>query len=137
MLTATPCDILIITSLSSRRAWIEIKMGLEMSKAFASRSPRGGRGLKFIDSATKGLRQVSLSSRRAWIEIAYGHISVQQRFASLSSRRAWIEMVRQYLLPHGFNGRSPRGGRGLKCSRSGACTKNTGSLSSRRAWIEI
>ena len=59
----------------------------------SSRSPRGGRGLKY----GKSVFVVVLAS-------------------SLPSRGAWIEMVKDELPEVGGYGRSPRGGRGLKCT---------------------
>ena len=64
-----------VASLSSRRAWIEIR-------------PRPcGVG-----------RARSLSSRRAWIEI-WGVTYSPVPNASLSSRRAWIEIGRRHRAP--------------------------------------
>ena len=60
-----------ITSLSARRAWIEIVRGANMARS----------------------QWVSLSARRAWIEIPAGVISCKTRPWSLSARRAWIEMT--------------------------------------------
>ena len=102
-------------SLSSRRAWIEIKKAKAVKRFWSCRSPHGERGLKLchllnliclISSRSphgeRGLKSCkvdlqinlkgkSLSSRRAWIEIC----DVWERkdlWASLSSRRAWIEI---------------------------------------------
>ena len=144
-------------SLSSRRAWIEI---------------RG-----FIFKA-RGHR--SLSSRRAWIEI-HANWFLVLLVLSLSSRRAWIEIVKmcytfrnpQVALltesvdwnysfavsvqpekcrsPHGERGlksekwnsqrkwsrRSPHGERGLKFFKDIILMIMSLSLSSRRAWIEM
>ena len=122
------------TSLSSRRAWIEI-IWRTASSACLRRSPHGERGLKLpvVEDASACLRRsphgerglkcqidveecgkrMSLSSRRAWIEIP----SLRQATIvaqSLSSRRAWIE-IRSSLVS----------------------TPDEPSLSSRRAWIEI
>ena len=60
--------ILIIRSLSARRAWIEI-----------------------IDYIIDYATDASLSARRAWIEIA-SRRRVPRRPLSLSARRAWIEI---------------------------------------------
>ena len=57
------------TSLSARRAWIEMFAVVAAS-----------------------LAAVSLSARRAWIEIAARASSLAIRSWSLSARRAWIEM---------------------------------------------
>ena len=78
------------------------------------RSPRGGRGLKSAKLETRSTAAVSLSSRRAWIEISRTPTS-RLRPASPSSRRAWIE-IRMAQRPGPLRGPS---------------------LSSRRAWIEI
>ena len=59
----------LLTSLSARRAWIEIAQSWRIS----------GRAL-------------SLSARRAWIEIILDYFSAVMR-QSLSARRAWIEMI--------------------------------------------
>ena len=84
-----------IESLSSRRAWIEIR--------FRVLSPAG--------------RRQSLSSRRAWIEIKTRATMKTSWPRSLSSRRAWIEIPMKCLkLSHRIR-RSPRGGRGLKSGR--------------------
>ena len=58
-----------VTSLSARRAWIEIEAG---------KSQSSGTG--------------SLSARRAWIEIYDTQIYTPISIWSLSARRAWIEM---------------------------------------------
>ena len=102
------------TSLSARRAWIEIccscrscwLLAVALRKESVDRNvdPDG-------DTLTD---DVSLSARRAWIEI---YCSGYFRFSrlSLSARRAWIE-IRLWACPDG----------------SGCL-----SLSARRAWIEI
>ena len=57
------------TSLSSRRAWIEIPVKQETTRRCMGRSPHGERGLKY-GVAVRGAELVlSLSSRGAWIEI--------------------------------------------------------------------
>ena len=58
------------TSLSARRAWIEIIR---------------------LQQAVNDMR--SLSARRAWIEIEMWCHSLQDKWQSLSARRAWIEML--------------------------------------------
>ena len=77
-----------VSSLSARRAWIEI--------------------IKFVN-----LRVVdgSLSARRAWIEITCPSIT-RYFFESLSARRAWIEIRRALGFVDPDKGRSPQGERG-------------------------
>ena len=58
------------TSLSARRAWIEIAYG-----------------------ALEGASEMSLSARRAWIEISSAETAKTSNAESLSARRAWIEMT--------------------------------------------
>ena len=58
------------TSLSARRAWIEIVVPID-----GGGNPPG-----------------SLSARRAWIEMAAGTTGIL-RIESLSARRAWIEIL--------------------------------------------
>ena len=56
-------------SLSSWRAWIEIRRPILKPNTIRSRSPHGERGLKYqrVQEGWRGA--VSLSSWRAWIEI--------------------------------------------------------------------
>ena len=78
-------------SLSSWRAWIEIRLNVFCNAWERCRSPHGERGLKFDD--IRRLRAVnrSLSSWRAWIEIGSGGPAGLD-VRSLSSWRAWIEI---------------------------------------------
>ena len=76
------------TSLSARRAWIEIN-----------------------DSLDSILAGVSLSARRAWIEILYQLYDTYAK-VSLSARRAWIEMAVLCLSCVLLLRRSPQGERG-------------------------
>ena len=64
-----------MSSLSARRAWIEIDCRV------------------FADVVAE-----SLSARRAWIEISLIRRSFLSVFASLSARRAWIEIRVVHLL---------------------------------------
>ena len=122
-------------SLSSRRAWIEISVGMKCWRP-----------------------QMSLSSRRAWIEIAtrngrrtpvLSRSPHGERGLKYPSDRLWH--VRRRRSPHGERGlkcpheavqrtrirRSPHGERGLKSIREITHCHQIRSLSSRRAWIEI
>ena len=56
-------------SLSSRRAWIEIKRTWLKPRRRIRRSPHGERGLKLRVGQGVHMVRASLSSRRAWIEI--------------------------------------------------------------------
>ena len=124
------------TSLSARRAWIEMRNGRDTTRLFSvalrkesvdrnpiaafllmwwqvalrkesvDRNPRRQQALNAVNA--------SLSARRAWIEIrALSCRSSAQRW-SLSARRAWIEIV-----------------------YPGTWSGSILSLSARRAWIEI
>ena len=100
-------------SLSSWRAWIEIRIGYAIVIYWVSRSPHGERGLKFNTRFRKYLKKPSLSSWRAWIEM---------------SRACSHTGVADCRSPHGERGlkfggdgrlsvlacRSPHGERGLK-----------------------
>ena len=123
-----------MTSLSLRRAWIEIVV-LVAGSRFSGRSPYGERGLKcasrphspgtrsrspYGERGLKSLRTVplsmdarSLSLRRAWIEIVSPD-TFRQKSESLSLRRAWIEIHSSRRIPGRLE-----------------------SLSLRRAWIEM
>ena len=78
------------TSLSARRAWIEILRGCWFC-------------VKLL---------LSLSARRAWIEILYCTIKLQGGALSLSARRAWIEIFVSCRHVCRLERRSPQGERG-------------------------
>ena len=59
-------------SLSSWRAWIEMRILLSTCKRRPSRSPHGERGLKYRRVLAGVFARLSLSSWRAWIEIPSG-----------------------------------------------------------------
>ena len=77
-----------MSSLSARRAWIEI-----------------------INNNYNDLTRPSLSARRAWIEMAVLCLSCVL-LLSLSARRAWIEMLASRLVDMSAACRSPQGERG-------------------------
>ncbi len=56
-------------SLSSWRAWIEMRILLSTCKRRPSRSPHGERGLKYRRVLAGVFAMLSLSSWRAWIEM--------------------------------------------------------------------
>ena len=89
-LNAVQIVIVIVKSLSARRAWIEIIDDLEPSST----------------------RKLSLSARRAWIEITYVTRLPRAQVSSLSARRAWIEITAQTARNTSIAGRSPQGERG-------------------------
>ena len=84
------CHICSPPSLSSRRAWIEMRRWRGRSNPLPSRSPHGERGLKLSADNDNRRHLASLSSRRAWIEISAGGFAASG------------------------DGRSPHGERGLK-----------------------
>ena len=123
-----------ITSLSARRAWIEIPAGCwrDARRAVALRKESVDRNLVLAGSLTTlggvALRKESvdrnisalasysiivksLSARRAWIEIRCPCCAVWL-LASLSARRAWIEIVLPGLAKRLKTRRSPQGERG-------------------------
>ena len=83
--------LLILMSLSARRAWIEManscamvsRLSVALRKESVDRNPR------YV--IMLAVRCVSLSARRAWIEIRFGKLELVTP-ASLSARRAWIEI---------------------------------------------
>ena len=76
------------SSLSARRAWIEIPNIIVSLYGFTS-----------------------LSARRAWIEISKIVSSLELK-ESLSARRAWIEISVDRVQRRNWPGRSPQGERG-------------------------
>ena len=101
-------------SLSSRRAWIEMRW----------------------NTATQGACCVALLTESVDWNIRYC-IKHTVCTRSLSSRRAWIEMYDFDQPPTLSDGRSPHGERGLKYHTFTCFATLLQSLSSRRAWIEI
>ena len=108
------CSACHCTSLSARRAWIEIRLALQRptirSVALRKESvDRNDKNFSTIVFSTVALRKESvdrnpnavvhvgmiawsLSARRAWIEILCWHVFSGSRSPSLSARRAWIEI---------------------------------------------
>ena len=102
------------TSLSARRAWIEMLASVSSSgmSFVALRKESVDRNSHAIIILV--LKSVSLSARRAWIEITSDY-PASCRIRSLSARRAWIEILFLQSLPN----------------------TTRWSLSARRAWIEM
>ena len=101
-------------SLSARRAWIEISMGVASNFKHPVALRKESVDRNHLDDVDGGDLVQSLSARRAWIEISCRlNQSVSAQW-SLSARRAWIEMYLTILKIYA-----------------------TLSLSARRAWIEI
>ena len=129
--------ILPLSSLSARRAWIEICRSARLlaPRSVALRKESVDRNLKgglLAGAGAVALRKESvdrnshitckgnlnvesLSARRAWIEIGTTFSKIQGGKGSLSARRAWIEIIIIVLVVHNV----------------------FPSLSARRAWIEI
>ena len=123
-----------IESLSLRRAWIEIRMTCFANAVTSSLSLR--RAWIEIRRRFRGSRHgQSLSLRRAWIEMVMRIVNNRLGW-SLSLRRAWIEIKRFPSTGHASS-RSPYGERGLKLLGRDAGDHELPSLSLRRAWIEI
>ena len=127
--------VIIIASLSLRRAWIEIYHYIcQQINSIESLSLRRAwieiRMTCFANAVTS-----SLSLRRAWIEIRR-RFRGSRHGQSLSLRRAWIEIKRFPSTGHASS-RSPYGERGLKLLGRDAGDHELPSLSLRRAWIEI
>ena len=101
-----------ITSLSARRAWIEIVGGtIAAYPIFPSLSARRA-WIEIWASGPHATGAESLSARRAWIEIIHIFTEVRKMDASLSARRAWIEMVIAAVFSRTTVCRSPQGERG-------------------------
>ena len=120
-------------SLSSRRAWIEIRDCLHCLRYSSVALLAEGVDRNLLQACKGFSIQRSLSSRRAWIEISVAscltksvlvallaegvdrnlqpiQLGINGRM-SLSSRRAWIE-IKIKDQPGKIRSRSPRGGRG-------------------------
>ena len=103
-----------VTSLSARRAWIEIENAIRVAndRSVALRKESVDRNCHLLNIPAG--KSSSLSARRAWIEI-FMRREMSLIRPSLSARRAWIE------IPHAAY----------------AGITLLASLSARRAWIEI
>ena len=103
--------VVIVQSLSARRAWIEIR---ESQSHFASSLSLSARRA-WIEMHVRGYSQCpyrSLSARRAWIEILESKQIDPSVMQSLSARRAWIEIVNEVWANFSGFCRSPQGERG-------------------------
>ena len=80
------------TSLSARRAWIEIveEVPNNDEQTVALRKESVDRNCQAVSAELRVFS--SLSARRAWIEISRA-ANCQHRSQSLSARRAWIEII--------------------------------------------
>ena len=85
------------TSLSARRAWIEIAVPVarRTSTTVALRKENVDRNSVPLIPTRVVLK--SLSARRAWIEICLISVFVSVAVMSLSARRAWIEIWTAFL----------------------------------------
>ena len=151
--------LILILSLSARRAWIEIyrKMLFEGRKRQSLSARRAWIEMLFL--ACWCVCEMSLSARRAWIEIVLD-MENRSRRVSLSARRAWIEITVQALYDGWryvalrkesvdrniyYKVYKPSGA--LVALRKESVDRNSliclsfslncSSLSARRAWIEI
>ena len=123
-------------SLSARRAWIEITRRTLLTRFYpvALRKESVDRNHQVCQFACAG--RLSLSARRAWIEIVYPG-TWSGSILSLSARRAWIEIRKIRPVAPGISSLSARRAWIEICG--GACARRLAllSLSARRAWIEI
>ena len=104
--------IILLQSLPSRGAWIEIESSIKVT--FTSESlPSRGAWIEIHCIFCAYTRHRSLPSRGAWIEICPGGRS-WGRNQSLPSRGAWIEISCICFFRRMGSGRSPHGERGLK-----------------------
>ena len=87
----------LITSLSARRAWIEIpdRPGPKGRDRVALRKESVDRNMS--EDVSYSIIVKSLSARRAWIEIKSELQPLIASVTSLSARRAWIEINIIYL----------------------------------------
>ena len=104
--------ILAVWSLSSRRAWIEIlfRQNGSSNQPVALLTESVDRNT--LATAFSAVCMASLSSRRAWIEIKSEYPDKERTKPSLSSRRAWIEIPSAAKCGTGAPSRSPHGERG-------------------------
>ena len=124
----------LLTSLSARRAWIEISSALHCNYAWQVALRKESVDRNHASTQSKQPLSASLSARRAWIEILVarpgvdpGGVALRKEsvdrnlrclrrcqcfYQSLSARRAWIEIVDDALEREVLQGRSPQGERG-------------------------
>ena len=128
--------VLLVVSLSSRRAWIEIKSpigeylpyivallteSVDWNRIFRCsrgvkrrRSPHGERGLKLYQSKSTPPKSKCRSPHGERGLKSLLTCPIDDAIKSLSSRRAWIEITFFNPREFGRSGRSPHGERGLK-----------------------
>ena len=130
------CSAICTTSLSARRAWIEITVSTTIITIciVALRKESVDRNcICIIQLIESGL---SLSARRAWIEMFLKR-SKTMKNRSLSARRAWIEMFRfkrvKLQLDLSLSARRAW----IEILADDAHFVTVWSLSARRAWIEM
>ena len=150
--------VIVVKSLSARRAWIEIANFCRNRFCPTSLSARRA-WIEIVITAMTSQISVSLSARRAWIEMSVSSGLKLSIPVSLSARRAWIEMqgrwqsdgqfpvaLRKESVDRNGNGDVVNGIASVAL-RKESVDRNKGpeelaqfwssSLSARRAWIEI
>ena len=107
-----PDSVLIIESLSARRAWIEIlKARTNQNQIYVALRKESVDRNRCLP-VRRGDPERSLSARRAWIEIIRTKAKVSSFELSLSARRAWIEILISSVISRQTPGRAPQGERG-------------------------
>ena len=101
-----------VSSLSARRAWIEIDPVTDKAWALEVALRKESVDRNWYHYGWSWYDDLSLSARRAWIEMMASRLAGIIAARSLSARRAWIEIAGQPA--HGLPsiGRSPQGERG-------------------------
>ena len=83
----------VASSLSARRAWIEMFAVVAASPAAVVALRKESVDRNHDDMLRYRDAEQSLSARRAWIEMRRCRVGISNQPTSLSARRAWIEIV--------------------------------------------
>ncbi len=94
------------SSLSARRAWIEISMSFNAVKSWVVALRKESVDRNYSIKISTAEPKPSLSVRRAWIEMLESK-QIDPSVMSLSVRRAWIEIVTTVVGVLATLGRSP------------------------------
>ena len=137
-LALAKCVRLYTMSLSSRRAWIEIKPQWANLSKYDVALLTESVDWNFFCFGGRLCIAMSLSSRRAWIEICFkASTGIYLTLVALLTESVDWNLKALVLATNTKSGRSPHGERGLKLKRIAIYPVYSPSLSSRRAWIEM